>query len=178
MIFAERMNSVHLENIFFDAYNFPVSSKHKINRNVTAYGKIPPILEGSKIQPQINKESKLSYIENVVNKISNNFKAGYSINNTEGRSIISNNILQLLKPYSIDDSNINYLKINDQFLFTIHIDYFGQEWLSDLSLWSILSMEYYYDLSVHLIPLPKQKALLELAKREHKIERDFNERKK
>jgi hypothetical protein len=39
-------------------------------------------------------------------------------------------------------------------------------------------MEYFYDLSVHIIPLNKELVLQEIKKKQQKIKLDYNERKK
>lgn len=42
---AKSLNTDQLTNIMFDGFNFPASYKHSINREVTEYGRVPPILE-------------------------------------------------------------------------------------------------------------------------------------
>jgi hypothetical protein len=90
----------------------------------------------------------------------------------------SNPILQLLKPYSIDDTNMEYVRINGQYLFTIHITLFGFDEFEDLVLWKILSSKYNYDLSVDIVPLDKNTFLSELEKTKDVEELDKQEKMK
>ena len=178
----ERFNDSALENVLFDVFNFPLSTQHKILPEFTEYLEVPPILEKGDISPreEIKKgvEKYINYSEKVANGILKQFELKYGTKNTERDKKESNPIVQLLKPSAIDDSNLSYTKINDQYLYTIHIDYFGQEYLEDLVLWPILTMEYYYDLSVHLIPLNKEKMLEEFKRRIDRIEQDYQEKSK
>lgn len=65
----------------------------------------------------------LSWTERLINASVNFLNIQYGTKNTE-RAKISNPTVQLIKPYAIDDSGIDYVKVNDQFLYTIHIDGF------------------------------------------------------
>lgn len=178
---AERLEDAVLENVVFDVFNFPMSSQHKIRRDLTEYGEVPPILERSKVSgtaetPQGKGGSVASWIEVAVNSALRQFELQYGTRESERGLKVSNPLLQLLKPYAIDDSNLSYLKVNDQYTATIHIDYFGKDYLEDLALWPLLTLEYDYDLSVHLIPLNKTRMLEEYARRKTRIGMDYKEK--
>lgn len=179
---AERFGDEVLENVAFDAFNFPMSAQHKIRRDLTEYGEVPPLLDGGEVSPdEIPREGvakTVSYVESAVNAAMSAFELKYGTKETERSAKTSNPTLQLLKPYAIDDTELSHLKVNDQYLYTIHVDYFGRDYLEDLALWPILTMEYDYDLSVHLIPLNKDKMLEEFARRTDRIQRDFHEKKR
>lgn len=176
----DRLTTNILENLLFDYFNFPLSTKHKINTNITEYWGIPPILDHSKINNEnesVNTEKWfIKFTEKIINKMIDLWSLSYS--EVWNREVVSNEILQLIKPFSIDDSSLDYVKINDQFCYTIHINRFWDEYLEDLVLWPILTMPYFYDLSVHIIPLNKELVLQEIKKKQQKIKLDFEERKK
>lgn len=178
-MWAKRLMDSHLLNVMFDAFNFPMSSQHKINHNYTEYWKLPPVLQWTRYLDNENLPYETKWLNKKVEQAMNMFfkkiTIKYGVNDIE-RKKISNDTLQLVKPYSIDDSNMNYLKINDQYLYTVHIDYFWNEEFEDLALWTILTIQYSYDLSVHMIPLNKEVAMKEFKKRERRIELDFDEK--
>lgn len=88
----------------------------------------------------------------------------------------SNQILQVVKPFYLSDESMSYCRLNDQYLFTIHIDWFGSDYLEDLSLWPILTLPYDYDLSLHLIPLNKDLVLDQITKKIYSVEHNTAER--
>jgi len=174
-----RKHTTDLKNIMFDYLNFPLSHRHKINDNITEYWKVPPLLDNSIVNKNSYHKEKafiLRQWESIINyliwKLAQ--KEVWNVNPDSS----SNNINQLLKPSSIDDSEMHYLQINDSYTYTIHINRFWDDYLEDLVLWPILTLPYYYDLSVHLISLNKEIALLEFKKKKQRIEQDFEERKK
>jgi len=174
---VRKQNTSNLKNIMFDYFNFPLSQKHKINENITEYGKVPPILENSYVNKDETKAEQnflLKQWERWINFVSSFIAKEES----GGLNKKSNNILQLIKPFSINDSEMEYLKINDSYSFTIHINRFWDEYLEDLALWPILTLPYLYDLSVHHIPLNREAFLLGIKKKKQRIESDFEERRK
>lgn len=42
---ARVMDTDQLTNIMFDGFNFPASYKHSINKDITEYGRVPPVIE-------------------------------------------------------------------------------------------------------------------------------------
>lgn len=74
-------------------------------------------------------------------------------------------MLQTIKPFSIDDSDSCYCRINDRHLFTLHLVDIRGEVLRDMILWPLLTLGYDYDLSVHLIPLNREASIKELERR-------------
>lgn len=90
----------------------------------------------------------------------------------------SSQVLQAIKPMYIDDSNVSYARINDQYVFGIHLDWFGSDYLEDLSLWPILTLPYDYDLSLHLIPLDKNVIVEDIQRKLYRIEADTREKTK
>lgn len=164
-----RLDTIALENLLFENYNYP--QKHKINP-LTEYGKIPPLLRNNSPKEAIEKDGwMLSFTEGVIN-------FGIEMVRENTQSIKSNDVLQKIKPFSIDDSHMEYLKINDQYLYTIHIHRFWDEDLEDLMLWPILSLEHIFDLNIHIIPKDKELVLQEVLKKQRTIEVDFQERKR
>ncbi len=171
-----RKGTQELENIMFDYFNFPISKKHKINRFLTEYWKVPPILNNSKIYiEEDNKKEKLliKQWEKLINSLGN-----IIAKEEKQKWVRSNEINQLLKPFTVDDSKMEYLKINNSYSFTIHINRFWDEFFEDLMLWPILTMHHIYDLSIHHIPLNREEFLLAIKKKKQRIEDNFNEKKK
>lgn len=178
-----------LINIMFDCYNFPISSVHQMNSMITDYWDLPPVLEKTRVTESIlnwdkNESTIINLWENAINLWLDfifDEKTKNSINihwRKEKKRVIpeSNPILQLIKPFAIDNSNMNYLKINNTYTFTYHINRFWDEYLEDLMLWPILTLPYHYDLSVHLFPINKEGLLLEFKKSKLRIENDYKER--
>ncbi len=170
-----RKQTLSLENILFDYFNFPASNKHKINPYITEYWTIPPILDNSNVN-QEQKEEENFLIKNGEKIINLSLKKFAETNQNKNKKSNSQN--QLLKPFSIDDSNMWFLKINDSYTYTIHINKFGDDYLEDLVLWPILTMKHFFDLSIHLIPQNRQEVLLELKKWSQRIERNYQEKTK
>lgn len=106
-MYAEPMKTEQLINILFDGFNFPASYKHSINKGITEYGKVPPILENGVIRPNEKHLEKipfyLSWTEKLINTSTDFLNIQYGTKNTE-RDKISNPMVQLIKPYAIDDS--------------------------------------------------------------------------
>jgi len=171
-----KLNTDQLKNLMFDCFNFPVSENHKIMPWITEYWTVPPILDW---WIATNKKEKKSFFENLWEKIFNN-TSSFLIPNywtkENKKSSKSTNLLQLIAPFSIDNKNINHLKINDQYLYTIHINRFWDENLKDLALWPILTLEYYFDLSVHLIPHKADDIMLDIAKEKRRLELNHKEK--
>lgn len=170
-----RKNTVELKNIMFDYFNFPISQKHKINEYITEYWKVPDILDNSIVNKNEKNEENNKLLSNAEKWL--NFITSYLFKSEENvLNKHSNNTTQLIKPFSIDDSNMDYLIINNNYSFTIHINRFWDEYLEDLVLWPILIMPYYYDLSVHHIPLNREMFLIQIERKKERIELDYNEK--
>lgn len=175
---ALRLGDDALMNLLYDAFNFPASYKHRIDRSATEYGNVPPILDGSAVSGHAEKVRPpfaIRAAELGINAMSSVIGVGYGTKSSE-REKVSNRTLQLLKPYSIDDSETGFCTVNGQYLFTVHIDSFGDDYLEDVSLWPIMSTGFDYDLSVHLIPLSREATLLELERKSDILKIDAKDR--
>lgn len=170
-LWAIKYNTNDLKRILFDYYNFPISKDHIYNENYTMYGQLPESLNNSVIN-HANLDDKNIFIRSV-EWIFNKFD---TINKSKG--IISNKIKQDLKPALIDNSDSNFLQVNDSYVSTFNISWFLDTQLKDLVLWPILSLSYVFDLSIHVIPLDNDLILDDLKKMKNKTISSTREKNK
>ena len=171
---VERKKTNELINIVFDYFNFPLSTKHHINEERTIYGEVPNMLIDTKWWNY--KEEKnifLSLWELVVNSLWD--QMSWKDTGLENKN--SNSVKQLIKPSYIDDSNMWYVQINDSYNFTIHIHKFGSEYLEDLVLWEILTLPYFFDISIQINQVHRWSTMLEIKKEKERIKANFEAKK-